>query len=347
MAETLKIGILGIVHDHIFLMNEINNFQAIENVDVTCAADVNEPLLKKVRNMGVKRTYKDYNEMLAREDLDAVGVYAENFLHGQYTEAAAEKGLHILVEKPMAANLEIAQKMVDVTKKKNVKLMINFPPLWSPGLRHAIKMAQDGNIGNIFEIRFRAAHNGPKEMGCTPYFYNWLYDEKLNGAGAFMDFCTYGAMYSRWVLGVPEKVTAIGGNYVKDYIAPLEDNAILLMAYKRAMGIAEASWNQIPPSEGPLYSLILRGHQGTIAASFDKGVKAWMEGGNWTDVTIPSLEKGHQNAPEHFVSCIRANKPFIDPVSAANNLQSQAALEAGLMSLKQDRTVYLKEVLKI
>jgi predicted dehydrogenase len=225
--------------------------------------------------------------------------------------------------------------------------MINFPPLWFPSLRHAIKMAQDGNIGKIFEVRFRAAHMGPKEQGCTPYFYNWLYDEKQNGAGAFMDFCTYGAMYSRWVLGVPEKVTAIGGNYVKDYIAPLEDNAILLMAYKRAMGIAEACWNQIPPDEGPLYSLLLRGSQGTIAASFGKGVKAWMKGGNWTDVKIPSLEKDHQNAPEHFVSCIREKKPFIDPVSAANNLQSQAVLEAGLMSLKQDRTVYLKEVLKI
>jgi predicted dehydrogenase len=346
MTETMKIGILGLVHDHIFLMNELNNFQAIENVEVTCAVDVNEPLRKKASNMGVTRTYKDYREMLATEDLDAVAVYAENALHGVYTEAAAEKGLHVLVEKPMAANLEIAQKMVDAAQKNHVKLMINFPPLWSPALRHAIKMAHDGNIGTIFECRFRAAHNGPKEMGCTPFFYNWLYDEKLNGAGAFMDFCTYGAMYSRWVLGVPEKVTAIGGNYVKDYIAPLEDNAILLMAYKRALGIAEASWNQIPPGEGPLYSLILRGNQGTIAASFDKGVKAWMEGGAWTDVKIPPLETGHQNAPEHFVSCIRENQPFIDPASAINNLQSQAALEAGLISLKQDRTVYLTEVLK-
>ncbi len=347
MVEKMKIGIIGLVHDHIFLMNEINNFQAIENVEVTCAYDANEPLLKKVSNMGVKRTYKDYKEMLAKEDLDAVGVYAENYLHGEYTEAAAEKGLHVLVEKPMAASLKIAQRMVDAAKKNNVKLMINFPTLWFPAARHAIKMAQDGNIGNVFEVRFRAAHNGPKEQGCTPYFYGWLYDEKQNGAGAFMDFCTYGAMYSRWVLGVPEKVTAIGGNYVKDYIAPLEDNAILLMAYKRAMGIAEASWNQIPPDEGPLFSMLLRGSKGTIAASFSKGVKAWMEGGNWTDVKIPPLEKGHQNAPEHFVSCIRENKPFIEPVSATNNLQSQAALEAGLMSLKQDRTVYLKEVLKI
>jgi predicted dehydrogenase len=177
MTETMKIGILGLVHDHIFLMNEINNFQAIENVEVTCAADVNEALLKKACNMGVKRTYKDYKEMLVREDLDAVGVYAENYLHGEYTEAAAENGLHLLVEKPMAANLEIAQKMFDAAKKKKVKLMINFPPLWSPALRHAIKMAQDGNIGNIFELRFRAAHNGPKEMGCTPYFYKWLYNE--------------------------------------------------------------------------------------------------------------------------------------------------------------------------
>ena len=86
---------------------------------------------------------------------------------------------------------------------------------------------------------------------------------------------------------------------------------------------------------------------GVWTASGEKGVKAWMEGGAWTDVKIPPLETGHHNAPEHFVSCIRENQPFIDPASALNNLQSQAALEAGLMSLKQDRTVYLKEVLEI
>ncbi|MEM2111062.1 MAG: Gfo/Idh/MocA family oxidoreductase [Candidatus Bathyarchaeia archaeon] len=345
MAEKIKIGILGLVHDHVFLMNEINNFQAIDDVEVACAADVNEPLLKKVSNMGVKKTYKDYKEMLVKEKLDAVAVYAENSRHAEYTEAAAEKGLHVMVEKPMAANLQIAKKMVDAAKKYKVKLMINFPTIWIPPLRHAIKLALDGNIGHVFEVRFRAAHKGPKEEGCTPYFYNWLYDEKLNGAGAFMDFCCYGAMYSRWVLGVPEKVTAIGGNYVKDYIAPLEDNAILLMAYKRAMGIAEASWSQMPAEEGPLFSLLLRGSEGTIAASMGKGVKAWMKGGSWTDVKVPPLENGHRNAPEHFISCIREDKPFLPPVSAENNLQSQAALEAGLISMKKDRTVYMSEVL--
>jgi predicted dehydrogenase len=346
MPRKITVGLLGLVHDHVFLNDEINHFLSIEGVEVACAADVNEILLRRVANMGVKNIYRDYREMLAKEELDAVAVYAENARHAEYTEAAAEKGLHVMVEKPMASNFEIAKRMFEVSKRYNVKLMINYPTTWSPSLRHAVKIALDGNIGRVYEVRFRAAHKGPKEEGCSPYFYSWLYDEKLNGAGAYIDFCCYGANFSRWILGMPEKVCSMGGNYVKDYISPLEDNAILLMSYKRGMGIAEASWSQIPGEIGPFYMLTIRGTEGTVAANFTGPVKAYFQGGSWTEVNPPPLEEGSQNAAQHFIYCILKDTPFLEPVSAKFNLEVQAILEAGLLSMKEDKTIYLSEILK-
>jgi len=200
----------------------------------------------------------------------------------------------------------------------------------------------DLEIGKIYQVRYRAGHQGPKEIGCSQYFYEWLYDKKLNGAGAFIDFCCYGANVCRWILGVPEKAAAIGGTYVRDYLT-VEDNAVLLMGYEKAMGLAEATWSQIG-SGGPLqYPLVLKGSEGTIAAGQD--VQVYTAGKQcWEKIEPPPLEKPNQNGPEHFVSNILEEKPFEGSVSASHNLDVQAALEAGLISMREARTVYLNEL---
>jgi len=56
------------------------------------------------------------------------------------------------------------------------------------------------------------------------------------------------------------------------------------------------------------------------------------------------LEKGRRNAPEHFVTCIREEKPFDDVASPAYNRDAQAILEAGIISMEEDRAVYLREL---
>jgi len=341
VKKRLKIGVIGLVHDHVW--NILDQFKTVENAEVSCAADVNDPLLAKVRALGVKNTYKSYEELLAKEEIDAVIVYTENSRHADVTEAAAERGLDVMVEKPMAANLKQAQRMFRVSEKFGVKLMVNYPTAWSPTMRHAYKMAQEGLIGRLYQVRYRAAHEGPKEIGCSRYFYDWLYDEKLNGAGAFMDYCCYGANMCRWILGVPEKALALGGKYVREYLT-VEDNAVLLMGYKKAMGIAEASWSQIGEGIPPRYTLVLNGSEGVIAAG--KELKIYTsEKKRWERIEPPPLEEGNRNGPEHFVTCLLKDKPFDDLVSSLYNRDTQCILEAGLISMHEDRAVYLNELI--
>lgn len=340
MKDKYRIGVIGLVHDHIW--GSIGQLKRIEDVEVTCASDVNEPLLENVKRFGVKRVYKSFEDLLARERVDAVIVGTENNRHAEVTEAAAERGVHVMVEKPMAANLEQAERMFKAAERHRIKLMINYPTAWSPTMRHAYKLAQEGRIGRIFQVRYRAAHEGPKEIGCSRYFYEWLYDAEKNGAGAFMDYCCYGANMCRWILGVPEKAVALGGTYVRDYLT-VEDNAVLLMGYKKAMGIAEASWSQIGEGVPPKYTLVLNGSEGVIAAG--KELKVYTsESGVWETVQPPPLEIGRRNGSEHFVTCIKEDKPFDDLVSSLHNRDAQAILEAGLISMRENRVVCLSEL---
>ena len=100
-----------------------------------------------------------------------------------------------------------------------------------------------GDIGKLFYFKQRSAHNGPKEIGCDPHFWGWLYDEEKNGAGALMDYCCYSADMNARFQGLPQQVTGFRGVFVKDYPVP-DDNAIILMKYESGFGIAEACWTQ-------------------------------------------------------------------------------------------------------
>ena len=123
----------------------------------------------------------------------------------------------------------------------------------------------------------------------------------------------------------------------------MEDNAVLLMGYPKAMGIAEASWSQIGEGVPPKYTLVLNGSEGVIAAG--KELKVYTsESKCWKTVQPPPLEVGRRNGPEHFITCIREDKPFDDLVSPLYNRDAQAILEAGLISMRESRVVRLSEL---
>jgi predicted dehydrogenase len=337
----LKVGVLGLIHDHIWA--NLQNFETIENAEVTCVADINEPLLEQARKIGIKKTYKTYDDLLSKEDLDAVLVYTENGRAADVIEKAAERGLHVMTEKPMAATSEQAQRMYNAAEKNGIRLMVNYPTTWSPAIKYAVQLAKEGAIGHIYQVWRRTGHKGPKEIGCSPYFYNWLFDEKANGAGAYIDFCCYGVNICRSILGIAEKATALGGTYVRDYLK-VDDNAVLLLGYKKAMGVLEGTWSQIGGG-GPIqYQFVIRGSEGTIAVNQD--VQVFQEEKNsWKGINPPPLKEGNQNGPQHFVRCILEDKPFEDTVSAKFNVEVQAMLEAGLISMRENRTVFLKELI--
>ena len=88
-------------------------------------------------------------------------------------------------------------------------------------------------------------HQGPKEIGCSKYFLEWLTDPVKNGAGALTDFGCYGANLMTWMMKgkAPISVSAIT-HQIKPAIYPkVDDDATILLEYPDATGIIEASWN--------------------------------------------------------------------------------------------------------
>ena len=345
MADFFKLGVAGLVHDHVWGL--LNQFRALQDVSILAAADPNPPLLKQIsQQFGVSKTYANFLDMLEKEELDAVLACTVNSRHADVVEAAGEKGVNVIMEKPMSANLEQAERILKAAEKSGIKVMVNYPTTWDPRVQHALKLVREGRIGKVFHIRFRGAHAGPKEVGCSPYFYEWLYDRNLNGAGALLDYCCYGVNLAQWFLDCqPKTVTAITGTLARTYLT-VEDNALIMMDFGDAIGSAAACWSQVGPH--PIHGPIINGVDGSLVVDEEGNLHLYAvkEKGKYRDihhevVAVPQPPKGWRNGPEYFVERIKMDEEIEDPLGVEFNRNVQEVLEAAILSATDGRRISL------
>jgi len=336
MAEKYRVGVLGMSHDHVW-----GNLQCLIESDegeLVAAADPHEELREQVKKMGCEKVYSDYYELLDNEKLDAVYIFSDNRESAILAQEALGRGLHVMVEKPMAATAQLASRMRGAAKAAGKVLMINWPTMWSYGFQKAIQMIEEGQIGKVFQVVYRSAHAGPRELGCSPYFSEWLYDPERNGAGALMDYCCYGAAMTCLVLGLPSRVTGVSARLSKQDLYA-EDNAMLIMQHAEALSQTTASWTQ----SGHLTSYIpmFYGSEGTLVVEHDKLLLANAEHENGIEIEVPELPKHLRDSASFFFHHIRTGEPIKGICSPDVSFQAQQVLEAGLISAREGRTIQL------
>ncbi|MBV9887638.1 MAG: Gfo/Idh/MocA family oxidoreductase [Acidobacteria bacterium] len=132
---------------------------AKENSELAALVSGDEAKLKKLaRNYKVHDTYsyEQYEECLKGGNIDAVYIALPNNMHLAYAEAAANAGIHVLCEKPMAVNERECKTMIDAAERAKVKLMIAYRLHFEKGNLSAIASIRDGKIGEprIFTSTF-------------------------------------------------------------------------------------------------------------------------------------------------------------------------------------------------
>ncbi len=338
MTAPLQVGVLGMTHDHVW--SNLRDLQNSTLGHLVAAADPHESLRTKVQaTTGCERVYTHAEEMLDREELDAVYVFGDNREGATAACMALTRGIPTMVEKPMASTLRGADAMLAASRTHGASLMINWPFAWWPQLQHAFHMAEAGAIGRVFSTKYRSAHNGPRELGCSEYFCDWLYDSARNGAGALMDYCCYGAALARYVLGSPSRVTGVTGRLVKDFVAQ-EDNAILVLSYPEALAVTEASWSQLGHLTS--YTGVLYGTTGTLVIHNTGRLQlANEEHDDGVDVDVPPVPAHLESATACFLSHVVHGTPIQPLCDARVGRDAQEILEAGLLSSAGGQAVSL------
>ena len=153
-----------------------------------------------------------------------------------------------------------------------------------------------------------------------------------------MEYCCYGANYNARFLGLPGQVTGMRGVFVKDYPVP-DDNAIILMQYPRAFGVAEASWTQnVPYAESA--NPVAYGTGGSLAVCGNTVVLQRPDRDAET-ILPPPTEAPRRNAAEYFLHCLESQEPITGFCSPEVSRDAQEILEAGLRASDTRQTMTL------
>jgi predicted dehydrogenase len=152
MAKALKVGLIGcgsISRNH---LNAYKQFP--EKVQLTAVCDIREDAVRQfAKEAKVDKVYLDYTKLIKEADIDAVDIVAGNDVHAAMTVAAAEAGKHVLVEKTMAVTLDECRKMIEVTDKAGVTLMVAQDLRYQPSSQAVKRMLEEGKIGRVWAAR--------------------------------------------------------------------------------------------------------------------------------------------------------------------------------------------------
>ncbi|MEN2282433.1 Gfo/Idh/MocA family oxidoreductase [Algoriphagus sp. SE2] len=342
----LKIGVAGLTHGHVGWILEANKRS---DIDIVGISEPNKELaerLTKQYGISMDLVYDDLEKMLTETKPEAVTAFGNIFDHLSVVEAAAPKGIHVMVEKPLAVSLDHANKMAKLARKHQIHLITNYETTWYPSVEKAEQLLSEGKIGEMRKLIVRDGHRGPKKIGVSPEFLEWLTDPKLNGGGAIIDFGCYGANLSTWLHQGkrPISVTAVTQQLQAENNPKVDDDATIILTYENSQVILEPSWNwPIGRKDMEIYGLT-----GALFADNGKTLRLRMaEGYDGFDEELYKFEKRDSpyDDPFTFFKAVILGEIKLSPYdlsSLENNQIVVEILEAAVESSKTHKTVFLK-----
>ncbi|HVH30595.1 MAG TPA: Gfo/Idh/MocA family oxidoreductase, partial [bacterium] len=187
----IRLGLMSFAHVHAEAY--VDTVRGIADAQLVGAADDDRARGERfAAKLGVP-SYSTYQDLLAQH-LDGVIVCSENARHRALVEMAAEAGVSVLCEKPLATTLADARAMIDGCARSSVILMVAFPMRFSAPLLQARQAVDEGRVGKI------ACCIGTNQ-GQNPCRHRaWFVDKQLAGGGAVMDHTVHLVDILRWYL---------------------------------------------------------------------------------------------------------------------------------------------------
>lgn len=342
-AAPLRLGIVGLTHSHV---HGLLGRKALGDIEIVGIAERNKDLARrfaKRHGFSMDLVFDSLQEMLDKTKPAAVAAFGSTSEHLAVVQAAAPRGIHVMVEKPLSVSLDHARKMKALADKGGIILLVNYETTWYPTLYQAVATVQADSIGPLRKVIVRDGHIGPATIkGLDPEFLSWLTDPARNGAGALMDFGCYGANLMTFLMqGVrPTSVTAVTQQLQPEKYPRVDDEATIVVTYPSAQAIIQASWNwPIARKDLELYGT--RGYVMTDNRSVmrTRVSEAASEGTR----TVPELASPN-NDPFSYLKALvekRIVQNRYDPSSLANNMIVMEILDAAKRSAREGRTIKL------
>ncbi len=208
MTTRKRWKIAGINFDHMHMGDLLRQVHEHPNAEIVGVCDKDLASMREAcLNFGIpaEQQFTDVSECLETCKPDLVILCPATADHATFVERVAPYGVHILVEKPFAASLADADRMV-AAMPKDRELIINWPLRWAPPHIRTKALIEEGVIGKVLQVHYHGGNRGPlrhgagkieKEPGARSA--SWFYN-KSRGGGSMLDYLGYGTTLGTWFL---------------------------------------------------------------------------------------------------------------------------------------------------
>ncbi|WP_435623766.1 Gfo/Idh/MocA family protein [Flagellimonas sp.] len=344
--KPLKVGVAGLTHTHV---HWILGREDIGDIEIVGIAEPNRDLAQRYaeqHGFSMDLVYDSLEEMIAASQPEAVTAFGTIYDHLEVVQTCAPKGIHVMVEKPLAVSMAHAKKMKALAEEHGIHLLTNYETTWYPTNHQAKTFLEAGKIGDLRKVIVRDGHRGPAKLGINSEFLDWLLDPVANGGGAITDFGCYGANLMTWLTHGerPKTVTAVTQQLQAENNPKVDDDATIILTYENSQAIIEASWNwPIGRKDMELYGLT-----GAIYADNRNDLRIRMaegyDGYDEEKLTLPEREAPY-NDPFSLLAAVVKGKITLPPhdlSSLENNILVMEILDAARESAKTGKTITLK-----
>lgn len=308
MDRKLGVGVLGtgwVSGEH------IKAFQQNPNTEVVGLLSRDRGRAEaKAREFGLDhcRLYTDLDELLKDDNIQIISICTPHHLHAAQGAAAAEAGKHMVIEKPIALNLEDLRRLESAVAKSGVKSVVSFVLRWNPLFENIKAMLADQTIGRVFYSEVDYLHG----IDSSYTGYHWMVQKAYGGSTMLSAGC-HAVDALRWFVGVDAVEVTSYANYSRENPLRYEyepNNVSLIKFSDGTIGKVASSIECVMPYA---FNILLLGDRGTIRNN-QVFTNRWPGQTSWA--TVPTVmpdtaEVSHHpfvGQMNHFVDCILADR---------------------------------------
>jgi glucose-fructose oxidoreductase len=352
-----KFRIVGISFDHMHMGDLLRLVHEHPDAQIAAIFDPDPTKMQgAVENFAIpaERVFTDFDACMAAGPYDMAILCSATADHANYTERLAPHGVHVFVEKPFAASVEDARRMMKAMEGTGKQMAINWPLRWVESHVTAKRLIDEGMIGDLREVHFYDGNRGPlyhlaDKVEVTPEEVeqqkpdSWWY-KKASGGGSLLDYLGYGATLGTWYMNgdAPLEVTCTVDE------APgieVDQHSITVCRYARGLSKMETRWGtftdpwMIQPQ--PTCGFVFVGTDGTIsspdyASHVTVQTRARPER---HDIPADPLPAGASNAIEYVLGCIERGAKIGGPLDPNLCLTAQRIVDTAAKSAAEKRTL--------
>jgi predicted dehydrogenase len=339
----IKVAIIGLTHNHV--AGFLSALPRSHSAELVAIVEPDQALVQKYTtrfHLDPTLFYPDEAQMLNKLHPDAVLVYTSIYRHRRVIEIAAHHGVSAMVEKPLATTVEDALSIRDLARANHIQVLTNYETTWYSSNMEALNEAASGKLGEVRKVIVRDGHEGPKEIGVTPEFLDWLTDPVQNGAGAMFDFGCYGAdMVTQMMHGqTPISVTAVAQTDKPATYPKVEDDATIVLRYPHTQAVLLPSWTWT----FSVKNMEVYGVDGTIFTVASDHIRTRYKGDKAeTESQAPPLAPEHATSLDYLAAVLHHQiDPNGDLSSLETNMIVVQILDAARRSAQSGQTIPLK-----